>query len=243
MIIIPAIDIYEGKVVRLLKGNFNKPTYYSGSPLDYINYFNKCGIKRVHIVDLNGAKDGSKINYDIIDEIVKNSHVNIQIGGGIRSIKRVEELFNLGVKYIILGTLSIKDVKQTIKIIERFPKKIILSLDAYNEIVLSNGWQKQTKLTIDDFLNIYNNLPVESIIYTDVSRDGTLEGYNITSLKEVCTKSNIPIIASGGFSCASDICKVKDIKNLKGIIIGKALYEEKIDLKNIVNIIKDEQNY
>jgi phosphoribosylformimino-5-aminoimidazole carboxamide ribotide isomerase len=242
MLIIPSIDVFNNRVVRLLKGDFNKVTEYPKSPLGYASYFKTTGIKRMHLIDLNGAKDGDTKNFEIIKELIEKSHLEIEIGGGIRSIERVKQLIELGANYIIIGTLALKNYKETQKIIETYPNKIILSLDCYGSKIAVEGWQKKTNLDLLELLKIYSNFPLESIIYTDINRDGTLNGYNIEALEELATAVNFPIIVSGGFINLDCIYRLKELPNIKGFIIGKAFYEKKINLEEIVRYLNDDKS-
>jgi phosphoribosylformimino-5-aminoimidazole carboxamide ribotide isomerase len=195
MIAITSIDIYNNRVVRLFKGDFNKITEYSGTPLEYAMCFKNFGIKRIHLIDLNSALDGETHNFDIIKEIIEKTHLELEVGGGIRTFERISDLLQLGVNYIIIGTLALKNYKMTRQIIEAYPGRIILALDCYGSKIAIEGWQEKTTIDIVEFLDLYKGLPIESIIYTDIERDGTLEGYNIESLKKICNATNIPVIA------------------------------------------------
>ena len=241
MIPIPSIDIFNNRVVRLTKGDFNKITEYPGTPLEYATYFESLGIKRVHLIDLNGAKDGGTCNFEIIKELIEKTHIELEVGGGIRSIERVASLIQLGVAFIIIGTLALKDYEITKQIIKTYPNRIILALDCYDKKIAVEGWQKKTLLDISEILDIYRGLPIESIIYTDIERDGTLQGYNTETLKNIAEYTNIPVIASGGFRDARDIKKLLKIPNLKGFIIGKAFYEKNIKLKEIMEYVKNDK--
>lgn len=237
MIPIPSIDIYNNRVVRLFKGDFNKITEYPGTPLEYAMSFKKSGIKRIHLIDLNGAKDGGTHNFDIIKEIIVKTHLELEVGGGIRSFERVSNLLQLGVSYIIVGTLTLKNYKMTRQIIETYPGKIVLALDCYGSKIAIKGWQEKTTIDIEEVLDLYKGLPIESILYTDIERDGTLTGYNIESLKKICNATDIPVIASGGFRDLRDIKELIEVPNIKGFIIGKAYYENKINLTEIIKCI------
>ena len=241
MIAIPSIDIYNNHVVRLFKGNFNKVTEYAGAPLEYALCFKNCDVKRMHLIDLNGAKDGGTHNFDIIKEIIEKTHLELEVGGGIRSLERVSDLLQLGVNYIIIGTLALKNYKMTRQIVEAYPGKIILALDCYGSKIAIEGWQEKTTLDIVEVLNLYKGLPIESILYTDIDRDGTLEGYNIESLKNICNVTDIPVIASGGFRDLRDIKGLMQLPNIKGFIIGKAYYEKKINIIEIMEYINNDQ--
>jgi phosphoribosylformimino-5-aminoimidazole carboxamide ribotide isomerase len=241
MIPIPSIDIFNNRVVRLIKGDFNEITEYPGTPLEYATYFESIGIRRIHLIDLNGAKDGGTCSFEIIKELIEKTDLELEVGGGIRSIERITSLIQLGVAFIIIGTLALKNYEITKQIIKSYPNRIILALDCYGKKIAVEGWQKKTMLDITEILDIYRGLPIESIIYTDIERDGTLKGYNVETLKDISEYTNIPVIASGGFRDVNDIKKLLQIPNLKGFIIGKAFYEKNIKLKEILEYIDNDK--
>jgi phosphoribosylformimino-5-aminoimidazole carboxamide ribotide isomerase len=238
VIIIPAIDILDGKVVRLFKGQYNNAVVYSNNIQDVFKTFEDFGAKRLHIVDLNGAKGDNKRNLDILSDLIMNTPMEIEVGGGIRSIETARALLSSGIDYIILGTIAVKDIFLTMQIIETFPEKVILSVDCIGEELAIDGWQKVSTINIADFLSVYSNMPVESIIYTDISKDGTLEGANINMLEKIAYISPYPVIASGGIKNSDDLKLICKINNVKGSIIGKAYYEGKIDLREIIEHYK-----
>jgi phosphoribosylformimino-5-aminoimidazole carboxamide ribotide isomerase len=239
MIVIPSIDIFNNRVIRLLKGDFNKITEYSGTPLEYASYFENIGIKRIHVIDMNGAKDGKTYNFEIIKELTEKTDLELEVGGGIRSLDSISQLMQIGAHYVIVGTLALKNYILTKQIIETYPHRIILALDCYGSKIAVEGWQRKTLIDILEVVEMYKGLPIESIMYTDVERDGTLSGYNIDILKKICEHTSVPVIASGGFRGLSDIKQLELIPNIKGFIVGKAFYENKINLKEIMGCLNN----
>jgi len=236
MLLIPAIDLLGGKVVRLEKGDMDKFKVYSENPLNVAKQFEDMGIKRVHIVDLDGAKKGEAVNYTIIENIVRHTGLSVDVGGGIRNMKRCEDYFNLGVDYIVLGTAVVKDVDFTKEALQKYPERVILGLDARDGYVATDGWYEKSSLTAIDVINSYQTYDVAAIIYTDISRDGMLAGINVKATVDLANRSPFPVIASGGLKGEEDIWELKRY-NVFGCIIGKAFYEGKIDLKAILRKI------
>ncbi len=235
---LPAIDILDGKCVRLSKGDFDKSKIYNKSPLDQAKIFENAGFKEIHIVDLNGAKSGNRSNLSIISKIASDTGLKIQLGGGIRSIDSITEAFDLGINKIILGT-SILNKKFARKVMQKFdPNKIIFGLDVElkNNIfcLVSHGWNEVSDIDIFDFIDEIK--PVH-VLVTDISKDGTMSGPNYDLYSFL--KSKFPylkIIASGGISDINDIQKLISIK-IEHAVIGKAIYEEKIELMELLNVI------
>lgn len=233
--IIPAIDLLNGKVVRLTQGKYDQVEYYDISPVELIEKYEEAGAQRVHIVDLDGAKEGSLSNFNIIKNIKSASNCKIECGGGIRSSESVNRLLDIGVDFVILGSLLTKNFKTAETIITQFPNKIIAGIDTLNGNVAVEGWIEDSGIKEDDLINQLNELPIESIIHTDISKDGMMAGPNIDSLVHFSNLSKHPIIASGGVSSSADVKKLSDLKKIgiKGCIIGKALLNKAIDLKSI----------
>ena len=234
MKIFPAIDIKDKKCVRLLKGDFNNKTEYKISPLDQAGRFSDNGFKNLHIVDLDGALTGETVNLDIIQEIVKKFNLKVEIGGGIRNFESIQKYTDAGVEKVILGSAAIKDKYFLKEACERFPNKIALGLDANNGCLSISGWKENSdKLTID-YLKEVNNFGVSRLIFTDINRDGMKQSPNFAETKKVAEISNCPVIISGGVSSIDDIKKAKYLKNVEGIIVGKAIYDGDIQLKELV---------
>ena len=238
MIILPAIDIKGGKCVRLFKGDFNKPTEYKKSPLDQAQEFLNFGLKNIHVIDLDGALNGQPINKNIIKEIIKNNNLKVQVGGGIRTLENIKEWFDVGVDKIILGTAAVENIEFLKKACNQFKNKIALALDVRNGYIALSGWKKQTNLFALDFVKKIEKFGVSRIIYTDIDRDGTKSGPNIKDTLSFSEKIKIPIIISGGISSISDILNIKKKKpkNIEGIIVGKAIYDKSIELKELRKI-------
>ncbi|CEL12537.1 1-(5-phosphoribosyl)-5-[(5-phosphoribosylamino)methylideneamino] imidazole-4-carboxamide isomerase [Candidatus Portiera aleyrodidarum] len=232
MLIIPAIDLKNGRCVRLKQGRMFHVTDY-GNPFEIIKNFVTLGIKRLHIIDLNGAVLGEPVNLYIIKKIVKIfPNLVIQLGGGIRNSDTIKKSLDIGIKYIIIGTLAIKKPNKIYKICKKFGKHIILSIDSYNGYVALDGWKKLSNIKSIDLAKKFSNCGISSIIYTDISRDGMMQGLNIKNTINLAKIVNLPIIASGGLSNIFDITYLKKYnKNIiLGTIIGRAFYEGKIDL-------------
>ncbi|BAI79554.1 phosphoribosylformimino-5-aminoimidazole carboxamide ribonucleotide [Deferribacter desulfuricans SSM1] len=231
MLVIPAIDILEGKVVRLKQGVMKDSTKYFDNPLDVAKMFQDLGAKRIHIVDLDGAKEGTTVNFDIISKIVQNTNLEIEVGGGIRNFEKAEKYFNLGINYIIIGTAAIKNREFTKEVINKYENRVILGFDCKDENVATDGWYEKSDVTIFEIIDYYKRLKPHALIYTDISRDGMLTGLNFDMLKKLANYSEIPIIASGGVKGIEDIIRLQEIPRIYGCIVGKAFYEGKIDLK------------
>jgi len=236
MLVIPAIDIYDGKAVRLEKGDMEKRKEYFDNPLDAAKYFQDLGIGRIHIVDLNGAKEGKTTNFKIIEKIIGATDLVIEVGGGIRDEERVEGYFNLGVRYAILGTATVKNPPFVKEMLTVYPERIILGIDAKQGYVATEGWYEKSDMTVVDVLKMYDGYKPESVIYTDISRDGMLTGINIDATVELSRKTNFNIIASGGLKGLDDIKMLKKSGKIYGCIVGKAFYEGKVDLTEALEI-------
>jgi len=234
MLIIPAIDLLDARVVRLKKGNMKDYKIYSDGPVATAAEFQQMGVKRLHIVDLDGAKKGESVNFDVIEGIIRNTDMEVEVGGGIRTIERAEAYFALGVKYVILGTTAIKDVELTKKIATAHPGRLILGMDARDGVLSAEGWYENSSLTVDDLISEYKNTPFESVIYTDILRDGMLQGINIDRTRDLAAESPFGVIASGGFKSEDELYELQRIKNIKGCIVGKAFYEGLIDIKELL---------
>ena len=234
MKIFPAIDIKDKKCVRLVKGDFDNKTEYEILPIEQASKYKDHGFKNLHIVDLDGALTGKTVNLDIIQEIVSKLDLKIEIGGGIRNFESIHKYTDAGVEKVILGSAVIKDkifLKQACK---KFPNKIALGLDAKDGYLSVSGWKENSNQLTLDFLREVNDYGVSRLIYTDINRDGTKQSPNFEETAKVAEISNCPVIISGGVSSINDIKKAKDLKNIEGIIVGKAIYDGDIDLKELV---------
>jgi len=233
MKIFPAIDIKDKKCVRLVKGDFDKKIEYEMSPIDQAGKYKDYGFKNLHIVDLDGALTGETVNLEIIKEIVNKFNFKIEIGGGIRNFESIQKYTDAGVEKVILGSAAIKDKNFLKEACFKFPNQIALGLDAKDGFLSVSGWKENSnKLTID-FLKEVNDHGMSRLIYTDINRDGTKQGPNFDQTSKVANISKCPVIISGGVSSIDDIKKAKDLKNIEGIIVGKAIYDGDIDLKDL----------
>jgi len=233
MEIIPAIDIIDGKCVRLIQGNFKSKKIYSSNPFKIAQLFQKAGFKRLHLIDLEGAKVGRIKNRKTIEKIAKNTNLLIEFGGGVREERDIKKLLNLVIDRVILGSLVLKEPKKFKKILKKFDEKILVAIDAKGDEIYYRGWQQKTKKELSSFLKDLIKLGVKSVIYTDIERDGTLKGPNFSLYQKLISKfPNLKIIAAGGIRNIKDLKKLSKI-GLSGAIIGKAIYEKKIKLSDL----------
>jgi len=239
MKIFPAIDIKDKKCVRLIKGDFEKKTEYKTSPLDQAKEYKNKGFKNLHIVDLDGVLSGKTINLDVIKDIVKQSGLRIEIGGGIRTLESIKEYIDIGVEKVILGSAAIKDKNFLKDACDKFKDKIALGLDAKNGNLSVSGWKENLKIQTLDFLKEINAFGVSRIIYTDINRDGMKVSPNFSGTIKIAEQSNCPVVVSGGVSSMADIKKAKELKsrNIEGIIVGKAIYDGDINLEELAKEI------
>jgi len=234
MIIFPAIDLKDGKCVRLYKGDFNKTTIFNSSPYNQALQFKKKGFTDLHLVDLDGALKGRSKNKKVIIKIIKNASLNVQLGGGIRTLKQISFWIKNGVSTVVVGTMAVKNPKILKKACDLFPGRIAVALDVRNDFLAIKGWVEQTKIKFIDFVKKLENFGVSKIIYTDINRDGTKTGVNIVKLKKIINIVNIPVVASGGVSNIADIKKLSNIDQLEGVIVGKAIYDKTISLNKLL---------
>ena len=233
MKIFPAIDIKDKKCVRLVKGEFNNSTEYKNSPIDQANSYREHGFKNLHIVDLDGALTGETINLDTIQEIVRKFDFKVEIGGGIRNFQSIQKYLDAGVEKVILGSAAIKDKNFLEGACQKFPNKIALGLDAKDGILSISGWKESTNKTTIDFLKEVNDYGFSRLIYTDINKDGTKKSPNFNETSKIANISNSPVIISGGVSSIADVKKAKSLKNIEGIIVGKAIYDGDIKLEEL----------
>ena len=203
MKIFPAIDIKDKKCVRLIKGNFDNQTIYNQSPLDQAFKYKEFGLLNLHIVDLDGALTGELINLDIIESIIKKLGISVEVGGGIRSIEKIERYLNIGVDKVILGSAAIKNPNFLKEACEKFKNKIVLGLDAKKKMILISGWKETTDQTAENYLKKVNSYGFSRLIYTDIERDGTKTGPNIDETKSIAKISAAPVVVSGGISTSA----------------------------------------
>ena len=234
MKIFPAIDIKDKKCVRLIKGDFDNKTEYKNSPVEQANSYKDHGFKNLHIVDLDGALTGETVNVNIIREIVKKSKLKVEIGGGIRNFESIKKYLDIGAEKVILGSAAIKDKKFLKEACQKFPNKIALGLDAKDGYLSVSGWKENSNQLTLDYLNEVNDYGVSRLIYTDINKDGMKQSPNFEDTSKIAAKSNCPVIISGGVSSIDDIKKAKSLKNIEGIIVGKAIYDGDIKLEDLV---------
>ena len=234
MKIFPAIDIKDKKCVRLVKGDFGNKTEYSMSPVEQAGKYKDHGFKNLHIVDLDGALTGETANLDIIKDIVSKFDLKVEIGGGIRNLNNIQKYINAGVEKVILGSAAIRDKNFLKEACEQFPKKIALGLDAKDGYLSVSGWKENSNQLALDYLRQVNDYGVSRIIYTDINRDGMKQSPNFEETLKVAEISNCPVVISGGVSSIDDIKKAKNLKNVEGIIVGKAIYDGDIKLEELV---------
>jgi len=241
MEIIPAIDLLNGKCVRLNQGNYNEVTKFNSDPVKQAQIWEKQGAQRLHLVDLDGAKTGEPINDQTIKEIKKSISIPIQLGGGIRNIERAKELLDIGIDRIILGTIAIENPELVSVLSKEYPKRIAVGIDAKEGMVATRGWVKRSEITSLELAKQLNELELAAIISTDISTDGTLEGPNIQALREIAEVSINPVIASGGIGSINDLISLVDLEHegIEAIIVGRALYDGSIDLKEAIQTLKN----
>ena len=242
MLIIPAIDIKEGRCVRLREGRFEDVEIFSDDPVAVAIKWADKGAEMLHIVDLDGARYGKLTNISLVEQIIKKIGIPVQIGGGIRNYREVKNLINLGASRVILGTILWKDKALAKKLFEDFSEKIIAGIDARDGYVAIEGWQNVLSIDALDFAAEIERLGARRIIYTDIKRDGTLKGPNISNIEKMVKKVNIPLICSGGIASLDDIKKLMgfETKGVEGVILGKALYKGTILLEDALKLVVSE---
>ena len=236
MLVIPAIDLKDGQCVRLLQGKKEAVTTYSNNPANTAKRWESCGARLLHIVDLDGAFTGSQKNLQAIMQIRQSVKIALQVGGGIRNIGNVMNLFSAGIDRIIIGTAAIEDPEFLTYACRNYPGKVLIGIDAKDGMVAIKGWEEVTSLSAKDLVRRLEIFGVAGIVYTDISRDGMLSGPNIEATRAIVEGIQIPVIASGGVSCIDDIKNLMQIENLWGVITGKAIYAGAMDLKEAIRI-------
>jgi phosphoribosylformimino-5-aminoimidazole carboxamide ribotide isomerase len=234
MIVVPAIDLLEGKAVRLVNGVMELPIIYSDSPLDTAKEFLDAGATRLHLVDLDGAKLGSLVNFSLIEQIAKLD-LTVELGGGIRNMEAAERVFDVGVDLALISTVAVKNEIFAKELASKYPGRIIMGIDIRSGYVATDGWYDTSKTKAADLLAKYINSPFESTIYTDIERDGTLMGPAVKDVKTFADVSPFKVFLSGGVSSIDDINAVRQLAhpNIAGVIVGKAIYEKKIKLEEL----------
>lgn len=237
MNILPAIDLYNKCAVRLLHGDYEKMTVYSNNPIEIARKFEAAGAKFIHLVDLEGAKLGTTPNIDVIAEIVNNTSLFCEVGGGIRDIETVEKYINIGVDRVIIGTAAVTDRKFLTEALQRFGDKIAVGADFRDGYIAIKGWLDISEYTLDKFLSEMAELSVDNVIITDISKDGAMRGANLELYRELSKKYSLKITASGGVSSISDVAELRRA-DIYGAIIGKAYYVGAIDLSEAIEVAK-----
>ncbi len=233
MIILPAIDLKDGKCVRLYKGDFDKSEVVAESALETALSFKAAGSEFIHMVDLDGALKGKGVNYDIVSEIIKKVNIPVELGGGIRDIETIDFLINIGLSRVILGTAALNNPEFVKEAVKKYGDKIAIGIDAKDEFVAIDGWINVSKVNYIDFAKEMEKLGVKTIIFTDISKDGTLQGPNLEQLYNIQKSVSCNIIASGGIKDIEDLKAINKM-GIHGAITGKAIYSGNIDLKEAI---------
>ena len=234
MKIFPAIDIKDKKCVRLIKGDFDNKTEYEMSPVEQARKYKNHGFKNLHIVDLDGALTGETINLDIIKDIVEKFDLKVEVGGGIRNLDSIQKYIDAGVEKVILGSAAIKEKNFLKEACQKFPNRIALGLDVKDGYLSVSGWKENSNQLTLDYLKEVNDYGVSRLIYTDINRDGMKQSPNFEETLKIAEISNCPVIISGGVSSIDDVRKAQNLKNVEGIIVGKAIYDGDIQLEELV---------
>lgn len=237
MYILPAIDIRGGKCVRLIQGEYHRQITYQDDPSKQARAFIDAGAKWIHLVDLDGAKVGKPVNTETINAITSVEGASYELGGGIREQSDIEQMLEIGIQRVIVGTSAVNEFDWLAEVAEKFPGKIALALDARGSKIASHGWTKSSAKLILDFAIEAAKLPIAAIIYTDISKDGMLSGPNFERTSELAEQVDVPVIASGGISTVEDVRKLSQMK-VEGAIIGRALYEGGLKLEDAIEAAK-----
>jgi len=237
MEIYPAIDLRGGYCVRLQQGDYHRETVFDADPLSVARRWANQGANWLHIVDLDGAKEGRPVHQSIIRRMKQEVPVRCQVGGGLRELSHIEELFDLGVDRIVVGTRAIREPEWLHEVTRQFPDRVLLSLDAHGMLVATHGWQQTTEIHVQDVMKQCAELPVAGFVYTDITRDGMLAGPNYEALASLRALTSKPLIASGGVSSLDDIHRLNELR-LDGCIIGRALYDGALDVSQALGVIR-----
>lgn len=231
--IIPAIDILDGQVVRLHQGKYQEKEVYDRSALDWLKFYEDEGASHIHIVDLNGAKEGRLVNEKILKSLRENSQATLEIGGGIRHLDQAKHLLEMGYDYLILGSLIVKNTEEAMAICKAYPQKIFAGLDTKAGYLATEGWEESSQYHLHDVIEKLNTWPLAGYILTDIAKDGTLAGPNLAYFKQACEFASLPVIASGGIGCEADVKNLIALDCLAGCITGKAVLENKLSLGHL----------
>ena len=240
MNIIPAIDLIGGKAVRLVKGDYDKVTVYSDDPAAVAESFERAGAKYLHVVDLDGAKDGTTANFETIKKIIERTNLSVELGGGIRTLERVRQYIDIGVDRVIIGTAAVTDPDFLCEAVELYGEKIVVGVDIKDGFVAIKGWLEVSELSCKEFCKKIESLGVKTIICTDISKDGMMSGTNRELYRELYDEFKLNIIASGGVSSMDDISALSDM-GLFGAIVGKAIYTGAIELSEAIKLAEAEK--
>ncbi len=239
MIIFPAIDIKDGRCVRLTQGKFDQVSIYNDNPAEVARLWESMGAQYIHLVDLDGARDGSPASRAMVKSVIDAVDIPVQVGGGIRSLERADQLIALGARRIILGTAAVNDRELTQAVAERYPGRTAVSVDAVNGMAAVNGWAKVSDTDVLDICTFMQEIGINTLIYTDILMDGMLKGPNFGEYERLMRETSLDIIASGGVTTKEDITRLAQM-GIYGAIVGKALYDEKIDLKEAIRCSRNE---
>ena len=236
----PAIDIKDGKFIRLKQGRLDEVTVYGDNPVEIAKKFSEAGARWVHVVDIDGAFKGKSINQKVILDIKTNTKTKIQVGGGIRTQESASFYLNNGIDRVVLGTIALENPKIIGQLCESYPGRIAVGIDAKKGMVATEGWSKTSTIEVGKLSKLYENIGVSCVIFTDIEKDGLMEGVSLNQLKNLLKNTKLNVIASGGVSSLNDLKKLKslDKKNLIGVISGKAIYENKFSVNKAVEILE-----
>ncbi|MGB7248518.1 MAG: 1-(5-phosphoribosyl)-5-[(5-phosphoribosylamino)methylideneamino]imidazole-4-carboxamide isomerase [Phormidesmis sp.] len=239
MDVIPAIDLLEGRCVRLFQGDYNQSQVFNDNPVEVARQWEAEGATRLHLVDLDGAKAGKPENWQAIEAIAQAVSIPIQVGGGLRDASRVSALFDLGVQSAILGTAAVENPELVAQLSQQFPGRIIVGIDARDGKVATRGWLETSEVMAIDLAKRMGEMGAAAIVYTDIKRDGTLKGPNLDALRELASAINTPVIASGGVSALSDLLSLLALvpRGVSGVIVGKALYTGDVSLEQAIRAV------
>jgi len=241
MEIIPAIDLRNGKCVRLYQGDYGKETVFSNKPVEIALRWQSEGARRIHIVDLDGAARGEPVNLETIEDMIAAIDIPVQFGGGIRSIETIEQLFAAGVERAILGTVAVEKPDLVKEACQKFSDRIIISIDAKDRMVATRGWLQKSTVTAGELASKMIEIGVTRFIYTDISRDGTLTSPNFEAIAEILSQVNVPVIAAGGISSVQHLTRLAEL-GVEGAIVGKAIYTGDVKLGEAIKAIRELQS-
>ena len=241
MEVIPAIDLLGGKCVRLYQGDYNQASIFSDNPVEVARQWSEEGATRLHVVDLDGAKEGKSVNFPVIEAIARAISIPVQVGGGLRDRTEVSRLLDSGVQQAILGTVAVEQPELVTELCREFPGQIIVGIDARNGQVATRGWLETSEITAASLAQSMAQQGAAAIIYTDIHRDGTLSGPNMEALRELAESVTIPVIASGGVSSLTDLLSLLSLESIgvTGAIVGRAIYTGDVSLKEAVRAVGD----